>query len=233
MKNLLTILFLTIPFLGFTQQNEVEVLGDFLNYNLFNEKYKKVKGTPYVQEEFEVGLFSHNNKTYSVRYDAYNEVMQVKLKEDKLINLQPKLESKSKKIINNLPNLNYTITISSSKKTYVPISYPDKLNNSKSFGVLLWSNDGKHLIKREFKGMNAAKETKAYQRAAPASFTSLKEKYYYSNSKEDIIIEVSQNKKKLFEELFDEETKNVAKNEKLNPKSEKDLIRLFEIYFGK
>lgn len=234
MKMLTTIIVIVLPLFVSAQRFQVKRNSSTHDYpsgvdsRLFKSNLmESLKGSPFVTTSFQPAFFSNFKKTLLVRYDAFQERMQLKMPGDTVMNLIPQVDyeaRESDKIIHFLPNLEYQIIVNETNKTYVPITYPDRKRNLKSFGVLLWQNkDGIQLIKREKKVVDAIYSLK---------LTNLIEKYYLVDTQKELIQLLPEKKSELFEAFFDNDTRVLAKKEKLKPRKEEDLIKLFEMYYG-
>lgn len=244
MKKLLTIVIATIsPFLVFAKQNLAEpyLISNVYNPAVDSRTYRDfpgiegIDGSRFVKEKFQPAYFTHHDKTYLVRYDAFYEVMQVRQSGDSIFTILPQLDTEpsiNDKIIDLRPNSDYKIVIESNNKTYIPLIYPDKTENVNSFGVLLWANNqGQYLIKREIKKIEASVPSNGYQGGDPPSFSDYIAKYYFFSTSDNLLTEIPQDKKELYANFFDTNTLTLAKKEKLKPRKEEDLIRLFEIQY--
>lgn len=196
-------------------------IGDFSgNANAINIRlssagvsdYKEIEGTPYLNKEFKPAKIGKEDKSYLVRYNAYNEKIQVKVNEKKIMNL-----NSDKKYVVKLKE----------GETYMPVEYED---GKEGFGVLLWNNSkGFRLIKRQVIELEPPTETNGYMKAQPAKFSKVRIFYYVvENGK---LNKVPGSAGKIYKEIFDNSLKATAKKEKLNPKKEEDLIKLCDIYF--
>ncbi len=173
--------------------------------------YKGIEGSPYLDENFKTAKIGTDDKSYLVRYNAYNEKIQVKVDDNKIMNLNN--EDK------------YVVRVSEGG-TYLPVKYED---GKEGFGRLLWNNSkGDQLIKRQIIELEAPTETNGYMKAQPAKFSKVRAFYYIK--KQERISKIPTGNK-IYKEVFDSNLKAIAKKQKLKPNNEEDLIKLCDLYF--
>ncbi len=217
MKPILLSTFLV--FLGIYAQAQVGDVGLEGSQNLYIRlssasaaSYDDIQGSPYVNSTFIQAKIGTDDKDYSVRYDAYNEKMQVQLPNESIMNLNYNPEY---------------VVVMGDYATYVPVKYPD---GKTGFARLLWQNEeGVQLLRREQIEYVAATQGNGYQGGNPAKFSPLRTSLYFM--KDGNVMPLPNGKNAIFTEVFDEDFKSKAKKEKLNPKKEEDLIQLFELYY--
>lgn len=179
-----------------------------------NLRYDQIKGSPYVIDTFQEAVMRGQKKIYLIRYDAFKGVIQYKEKgKDDVLKLLSAQNS-------------YTLDIVHKDQSYVVLTYPD---SKKGFGLVIWSNKkGIELIKKQTitfeKGRNAKD---GYGTDVPDSFSKIEEKYFIRLEENGEVVEIPSKKKDIFE-LLGKDVEQKAKEEKLNPKKEEDLIKLFD-----
>ena len=220
MKKLLFILILIgISFNCFSQQilnnsiRDVEHLIATGRSLENNDRYADAKGTPYLTENFISAKISPGDKFYWVRYNAYDDEMEVKLNDQKTIVLD---NSKG----------NYRITPKGSPNSYVSLKEvgKDKLGY---FVEVLKTNTTSLYKKLEKKYTPETPAMTSYDKDKPAYFSKEKETFYIQLSSEDVLQELP-SKQKTFLTLFsnDKEIKDYIKKNKIKLSKEPDLIKL-------
>ncbi len=177
-----------------------------------------VKGSPYDIDKFQLGKVLNNltgeSQTFYIRYNIFNDV--VELKET----------PNSPKISGLVNSLNIYAKVNS-KEYHYELYETDKSKNNEGYFILL--NKGKNISlylqkSKEFKDKVIAKDS--YHKEKLATFKD-SEKFYFNKDK--TLVELS-SKKKVFLKQFPEYSNEVSKymkSEKIDLRSEKDLIKLF------
>jgi hypothetical protein len=182
-------------------------------------RYDQIKGSPYVIDTFQEAVLRGQEKVYLIRYDAFKGVIQFKEKgkEEEL-----KLISDEKFYILDLVN---------KEQSYVVLTYPD---SKKGFGLVIWNNKkGVELIKKQTITFEKAKNAKdGYGTDVPDSFSNIKEEYFIRLQENGEVVEIPSKKKDIFD-LLGKEVEQRAKEEKLNPKKEEELIKLLDWKYTK
>jgi len=178
-----------------------------------------VKGSPYDNDKFQLGKIlnklTRESQTFYIRYNIFNDV--VELKET----------PNSPKISGLVNSLNIYAKVNN-KEYHYELYETDNSKNSEGYFILL--NKGKNISlylqkSKEFKDKVIAKDS--YHKEKPATFKD-SEKFYFKKGKS--LVQVS-SKKKVFLKKFPESSNEVSKymkSEKIDLKSEKDLIKLFK-----
>lgn len=179
-------------------------------------KLSNVKGSPYENDSFILGKAANkkidNSKPYYLRYNVYNDVIEIQ---------------DSENIIGLIKSLNIYAKISN-KEYHYEIYSIDNAKTEEGYFILLSKGVNSNLYLRktkEFKDKVKAKDS--FHKDTPAAFID-SESYYIK--KDRVLFPVSKNKKEFlfqFSEIKDE-LKKYMKAEKINLKSEKDLIKLFK-----
>ncbi len=169
------------------------------------------KGTPYANEEFILATISTTNKSFPVRYNVFEDQMEVKRENSVLL-----LDKKQTDYVIHLVN-----------KTYR--SY--KIENDYQFFAIASTNKHLDLLKKETKKFNEAKKAiNSYSEDQPARFEEIKESYYIYTLSNGITQKLPQ-KEKDFLALFPknkDKIKTYLKKNKLKLKKEEDLIKLLK-----
>ncbi|MFK7782235.1 hypothetical protein [Psychroserpens sp.] len=198
-----------------SRQNLISNNGMISSFDMNNTT---VKGTPYILNEFMPGkvLFEEQTQIFNVRYNAFNDVVEVKKDNGDLDALNKELTG-------------ITITLIKDKKSYRAYNYIDsKTGENKSGYFVIASNSPKPLLVKEkivFKDKQKAKS--GYDKARPAEYKR-KDDLYFTLNEKGIAIELPSNKKELAK-TFPKHTKDVLsfiKANKIKTSKQNDLIRL-------
>lgn len=219
-KKVTILLFLLFSMVGFSQQRISFSDGSFQNgqnynnlfLNIDDELDSKTVGSKYINENFLPAKLNNSEDTFFLRYDAFNEVFEVKKGEKKY--------SLSKKIGD--------VTISfQNGQVYKPYNYEGSL---KYFSLLNDENSKIKLLKKESILFIEEKESKTgYDAYRPPQFKRKKDSFFFVYYSLNEPIEIPTNKNK-FAELFPDNKKNILdyiKKEKIKLNQENDLKKLF------
>lgn len=186
----------------------------------FDMNDNNIIGTPYVENEFMPGKISadKDGKIYSLRYNAFNDVIELKKNADEIEALNRDL-------------VNVTVTFINSNKSYQAYNYIDSdSNNSKRgyFVVATNTTDKKPLlIKERIVFIDKQKAKSGYAKTKPAQYKRKSDEYYTLN-KSGIAVELPTNKKDLAN-TFPEHSKEILdyiKSNKIKTSRTEDLIEL-------
>ncbi|MFK7834051.1 MAG: hypothetical protein AB8B52_12310 [Winogradskyella sp.] len=193
---------------------------NFYSENVFVTKNVSAKlealGSPYIDENFKnIKIEGFDKVQYIGRYNAYNDEMEVKVK-DKIIALDISTD--------------YKVEFISDNKIYKTIDYITENDEEKrGFLVVIAEFETYSLLKQErinyYEGQEAIS---SYHKDKPAKFNRIGDSYYVQF--EDKTIYLPQ-KKKEFLEIFKEKSsllKSFIKEKKLNTKTEDNLKKIFE-----
>ncbi|MCB0398877.1 MAG: hypothetical protein KDD26_04495 [Winogradskyella sp.] len=175
----------------------------------------EAEGSPYIDEEFKIiKIEQYQGQTFIGRYNAYNDEMEVKLDDEKIVALDN--------------SSNYKVTFTNSSKTYKTFSYTTENGDLKQgFLVLIEENDNFSLLKREqIKFYDKEKAASTYQKDKPATFRRENDSYYLKLG--DKITLLPQKKSSLLKEFPEnsDALKTFIKKNKINLKKEEDLKKL-------
>jgi hypothetical protein len=188
----------------------------------FDMNDNNVIGTPYVVDEFMPGKISadKDGKIYSLRYNAFNDVIELKKNADEIEALNRDLA-------------NVTITFINSNKSYQAYNYLDSDSNNDKRGYFVVASDATHkkplLIKERIVFIDKQKAKSGYAKTKPAQYKRKSDEYYTLN-KSGIAVELSTNKKDLAN-TFPEHSKEILdyiKSNKIKTSKTEDLIKLMD-----
>ena len=180
-----------------------------------------VKGSPYENEIFKAGSIINElekiPQTYLIRYNVYNDVIELR-------------EDKSSSKISGLIKSSSIYAIISNKEYHYEEFVDENSENNNGYFILLKKGNNSNLFLRKTKKFKEKVEAKdSYHKETPASFIDLKS-YYIKIDK--TLLPVSTKKKEFLLQFPEKENelKKYMKAEKINLKSEKDVVKLFTYY---
>jgi len=221
MKTTIKIYFTTILFFGtllsFSQTGSNQIL-ERTTIKSFNLQSSNLVGTSYINDNFLPAKLVDGEEIYSMRYNAYEDVLEVD-RAGKHYYFSPK-------------KLNYPITFIGSNKTYQAFSYDVNKTTSNGFFVVL--NKGKNiylLLKEKINFYEEKKAESELNKYKPPTLKSAPDTFFigYINNK---AVKLPR-KKKSFLKLFSSKSKDVENyiyKNKLSFKKKEDLIEIFEYY---
>ena len=182
----------------------------------------EVKGTPYETESFQPGMVSNkklnDNNTYYFRYNIFSDIMEMK-------------ESQfDENLYGLIKSLNIYAKIKGKEYHFEIYTKDNKKSTDEGYFILISKGEKVDLYLRKTKTFIDAKPAKdAYHQAEKAKFKDF-EYYYYKTGR--VLILLPTKKKDLLEVLSDHEAeiKKYIKEEKINLKNERDLIKLMNYY---
>jgi len=222
-------LFLCFSFVSFSQQANSSAYFDPIVYNGLtriehnntgsnNIDLSKVKGSPYENNNFQSGkaidLNSKRTEVFYIRYNIYNDVIELKT------NL-------SDKAGNGLIKSEKVYVIINNKKYYYKKYLENNSNTKEGYFILLKKGNHSSLyLKKIKKFKDKVIPQNSIEKEKPAEFI---DDHAYYLQKGDILVKVLSRKKKFLEQHPDISKKlgKYMKSEKINLKSEKDIIKLF------
>lgn len=180
-----------------------------------NVDLSDVEGSPYENETFLVGKAVskklNNSKTCLMRYNAYNDVIEIK-DDNSALGLIKSLHIYA--VINDIE--------------YHYEDFIDENNKAKEgYFILLSKGATINLYLRKTKTFNkTVKAESTYYKDKPAKFVD-SQSYYFK--KHNVLIPFPYKKKALFQLFpeYEDELNRYIKDEKINPKSEEDIKKLF------
>ena len=192
-------------------------IGGFVKIANSN-KFDKIEGSAYINENFVPAKISTaKNKVYYVRYNAFNDEMEIKGENDIIYGLNKERE-------------NLLINFSNPKQTYQLFDYTLDSNDLQGYFIKI-NFDSDLLLLRKERIVHVDEKISAttYGTNRPAHFKRAKDNYFIKVG-ENNAIELPKNKKeiaKLFPE-FENETLSFIKKNKIKLKNETDLLKLIE-----
>lgn len=225
-----TIFFLAFSFAfvlsGFSQSfviSDLSTLSDHVNVrkgnnNTLNGKYyEHIDGSPFLKNEFQKGIVSVNDtlsfKDVPLRYNIFTDKIEFKDRKDQVLEI-------------NDQNQDYYFLIN--QKHFKTVDYI--YDNAIKRGVLEILVRGHiQLYKKYQVEFEPATKAIGFQDAQPDRFVSKDAEYFLAVDNEKPK-EIKLNKKDIFSQLkqFKADIEKYAKAEKLNTKSEKDLVQLLQ-----
>ena len=174
-----------------------------------------INGSPYENDEFlpgkAVSKNLNNSKTFLLRYNIYNDVLEIK---------------DDKNLIGLIKSANIYATIKGTEYHYEDF-IADNNMAKKGYFILLSKGENVSLFLRKTKQYKEPIQAKtSFHKNEPAAFID-SESFYFK--KDNVMSSLSQNKKKILQQFpeKEDELNSYLKKEKINLKSEKDLIQLF------
>lgn len=178
---------------------------------------KSVKGNVYVNVEFSPAKLSNNKTIYSANYNAYQDQI--------VINADGKKFTVAKSFDN-------SVTFLDNGKVYKAYNYEEHGKNKTGFFVILTAQKKMNLLcKEKIKFYEEKEAHSGYDSYVPPTFKREEDKLYLGF--EDHSAKEVPNKKKHIFKLFKNKEKEVekyAKDNKLNPKKENDLMKVVLFY---
>lgn len=222
MKKLFTksLIIITLLFNSSIFSQEVkndEVINKSTSITSFDARPKNLVGSEYIIKEFLPAKLIDNDEIFSIRYNAYQDEMEVR-KNEKEYSL-PK-------------DFNNTITFINSKKEYAVFEYIEGETSKKGFFVVIFKGTKISLtLKEKIKLLDEVHPNTGYEKYKPPTLKREKDKFYlaYKNNTTAKL----PSKKKDFFNLFSTNSKAVqayVKENKLGIKNQEDLIDIFQFY---
>ncbi|MEL7271335.1 MAG: hypothetical protein AAGL34_17320 [Bacteroidota bacterium] len=213
------IVFFFISILGFSQGQYLENLGS--RYGVSDSKLGLItdyEGSPYLNDEFVPAKVEGLNTTQLVRFNAYDDEMEIRVDGNKVYKLP---NPKSVRVV----------LLDDSRKVYLLDTYPrDEGVEQQGFFELIHEGEGFLLLLKERMKFLREVKAEAYQKAEPARFKKAKEVFYIKQSNFDEYQEVP-SKQKAFLKLFPaanvKTVKSTIKGEKLKLSDAEDVASLF------
>ncbi|MBT8302800.1 MAG: hypothetical protein KJO63_15860 [Maribacter sp.] len=207
-----------------SQQELRTIFGDvYYEPDRYKTQYDATDSTPYLNVDFTPAKINDINETKMVRFNAFDESVEVMVNAKKVVILQ---DSQA-----------YTIKLlDGSKKVYETKKYGDEEDKVKtSFFELIARNTKYALFLKEKKKYVKAKKAQGYEASKPAMFKKRKDTYYITDFKEqsELVIKIP-SKVKTFVSFFPSHAKQVKmfiKKYKLKIDEGEDLIKIFDFYF--
>ncbi len=219
-KNVLIIALMLVSQLSVSQRTPAEALFQIIgSMTTLESPDDKVVGSQYVDSEFGYAQFSDYDKDFLMRYNAYKDFMEVKVKDSVFV--LPK-------------NLNYEITFRYPEKTYKLFQYNNSNQVKTGLFVVVKEMETNSLLRKETVEITPEHFPKnGFDPYKPASFKRVSDVFYvgYKNNTAE---ELPSNKKDILS-LFGEKAQIVesqVKKMKWNFKRSDDLIEIFNYYYS-
>ncbi|MCP4974881.1 MAG: hypothetical protein GY931_01850 [Maribacter sp.] len=198
--------------------------GDvYYTADMHKTKYNAPESTPYLNEVFTPAKINNINETKMVRFDAFEDRVEIMVSENKVVILEDKQP--------------YSIKLlDGSGKLYETKSYYDEKGNTKaSFFEVLALNENYSVYLKEKMKFSKAKKAQGYEASKPAMFKKQKATHYITDFKgeSDQLIKIP-TKVKYFIEFFPGHSKSLKmfiKDNKLKIDKSQDLMKIFDFYF--
>jgi hypothetical protein len=173
-----------------------------------------VKGSPYLSDKFTSAIISPLNKTYSVRYNAFNDEMEVK-------------DSNGEILIMNKTTQDYIIKMTATNQVFKILKSP--LNEKLGYYSVVSENQNISLYKKLGKKIKKGKAgSYASLEKSPDQFVKTKTVYYFLQKDSKTLQKFPTNKKELLT-LFDsnkDDLKNFIKKNKIKFNKDEGLNEL-------
>lgn len=196
--------------------------GIFYDPNLFLKEYETEDGSPYLDIDFKPAKIGGREKTYLIRFNGYKGNVEVWIKENQVIVLDPSTEEK-------------ITLLDGSEKAYVVRKYKNPNGEIiQGFLEIIQSSDSYTLYKKEIVKYFKKTEAKAYAPAKPARFEKASAQFYLKPPKEEIPVHLP-NSKKRFLAVFGPKTSSQAKamikKERLDLNNEEDIVQILNAIY--
>lgn len=216
-KWLLVILLFTSYSIFSQEIRNEEIINQSTSITQFDSRSKNLEGTQYITEEFLPAKLMNNDEIYSVRFNAYQDEMEIKRNGQDY----------------SLPKtFDYSITFLNDQKIYRVFEYRNNNVPTKGFFIVVYSNDKVSLlVKEKIVLMDEVNPKTGYEKYKPPTLKREKDKLYIAY-KNNTTTELP-TKKKDFYNLFSSKSKEVEafiSDNNLNIKDTEDLIQIFEYY---
>lgn len=213
----LTILFLFIANVTFSQDVPNRSVLNLYSLQPVDAAPRDVKGTSYINQDFSPAKVGNESTIYLLRYNVYKDEMEVE--RDNVIYFL----SKSNNLIFNFIN---------DKKVYQIFDYTDDGQPKTGyFNVLYTSEKFSLILKEKIKLIPAVQPKSGYDEYKPPTLKREKDILYIAY-KNNTLTELP-SKKKDFIKLFSSNAENIEKyisKNKLNIKHSEDLVQIFKYY---
>ena len=216
-KYYMLVMLLFVSFISFSQTGSNQIL-ERTTINSFNLQSKDLVGTSYINDDFLSAKLIDGEEMYSMRYDAYKDVFEVK---------------RAGEIFYYLPKkFNYPVTFIDTKKVYQVFLHEKKKKTTSGFFVVL--NKGKNgvlLLKEKINFHEEVKVKSELDKYKPPTLKRATDAFFIGY-KNNTSTKLPRNKKSFFK-LFSSksnEVKSFVKKQKLSIKNKEDLIEIFTYY---
>ena len=226
MKHILLLGFLLLNLSVYCQIELRGDLGDvYYSKDLYKTKYNSPAGSPYLNENFTPAKINDISETKLVRFDAFEDRVEIMVDENKVVILPDKTP--------------FTISLlDGSDKLFETKSYLDEKGNLKtSFFELLSIQENYRLYLKEKIEFSKAVKAQGYQDAEPAIFKKQHGTYFITDFKgqSDQLLSIPSNFSKFLKFLpnHSKSMKMFIKTNKLKIDQDVDLLTIFDFYLSK
>ena len=199
------------------QNNEEGVIFTKTTVTSFDHRSKELVGSSYIDENFLPAKLMDNAKVYSMRYNVYQDEMEVE-------------KDGEKRYLSKF--FDFPITFLGVDKVYQLFNYKERNNPKDGYFVVLYRGDKVSLLLKEIiKLYDEVKPKTGYDKYQPPTLKRERDKFYIGY-KNNTAIELPKKKKDILL-LFSKKAKDVesfAKSNKLSFKDKDDLVRIFRYY---
>lgn len=181
---------------------------------------EKAEGSRYITEGFSPAIINNSAITYAVRYNAVDDLMELRDENSKILIIDK--------------NKEYIIKFNDgSNKLYQTVTYKD---GKRGFAISIWVDENKNglFIKEKIK-FSPEKPKIGYDLANnPAKYARVKDAFYMRDGENSPLKELSSNKKKFLTAFKGKEKKvqNFIKKENLKINNKEDLMKIMLFYFS-
>lgn len=218
MKLKLIILLVLQAYLSYGQIDNRNSLSSSMSFRIFNNENKKIVGSPYINDVlFPIKIEGYNEKKLKARYNAHQDYFEV-------------LSNGVTKYFTVKSSLK--LTFLNTDKVYAAFNKNDG-GNEKTFYVIKYENPSfKILLKEQIILKDEIKAKTGYGSYTPPTFKRTKDIYFVKYNDSENVIEIPTKTKKFLKIVADKEKemKRFIKNNKIELKKEKDLIKVFNYY---
>ncbi|WP_435312987.1 hypothetical protein [Cellulophaga fucicola] len=221
MKKNVTLILVTFfsAFVINAQSGDVNLTGLYspMTITSLSSSSKKIEGSSYIKEDFEVTKLAENKKTFFLRYNAYKDEMEIK-KDGEAYYLSRFYD--------------FPITFLNLNIVYNIYDYNEGKGLKTGYFVELErGNKISLLLKQEIKFYEETKAKTGYGTSKPPKLERQKDRLFYS-VENNIAKELPRKKKEILK-LFkgkEKEIESFSKKNSLSCKEEKDLVKIFNYY---
>lgn len=209
-------------FLLYAQANQLSGSDQRLEIRLFQDSSipdtEKVEGSPYLDEDFQEAKINDRPNSYLVRYNVFNDNMQVKITDGNILILNNEARS-------------YTITFNNKGRVYETVTFEKE---GVGYAQLVWQGIGGSAlyVKQIIKYTPSRENSTGYGQSFPARYTRGDDIFYIKKNEAAKLIEVPSNQGKFFKQ-FGPDLKEYVKKNSLDIRIKEDLISIMSYYFDR
>jgi len=193
------------------------IINHMKSLTTIDSRIRELKGSPYMDEDFQYAKFSNHDKYFLMRYNAYQDILEINIDDSTYV--LPK-------------NLNYSVSFIEPKKTYEIFQFEELKKPTTGFFVVVFKNNNfSLLIKEKIKAFEEVLPKSGYNKYKPPTLKHIKDQIFIGYKNNTAIL--CPKKKRDFLKLFSNNSKEVEvymKKNKLNFKNKLNLIQIFTFY---